>query len=334
MGITRVARAEAAESACRISAQGFRVYEYSAVTILPDGGAWEQPGRPLSGAANAVDELDVLIANLESHPPDVTHFDLMFEPTYQPQDQKGRFAEETDSEAHFEASDKCLLGIALSRDNGENEDDRAGIDELLGAFEELTQGWLEPLGVDMMFDCFRPESPLTKSGSPDHPALFLCADPIPVGLDVTSILRDPFIHTVSEIDATVLRHAANLGLAQTPPAGRVVSLSEILIRGSRVLSPLQERIALFAPEPESAVSEIVDGERWCCGPAVESLAGPPAWLFAVNNHVTIEIRLEIFWDLWVGFPPGRAMVDAGIGRVLMRGGWTARQYFPPLREGA
>ena len=231
----------------------------------------------------------------------------------------------------FYASDACLLGIALERGDEETVDDRAGIDEMLAAIEALTAGWLVPLGVSLQFDYCDPANYFEGKGAPAQPYQFLCTDDLPPDLRVKSIFPSPMTHVVPVIDAAAIRDGVAQGLAQPAPAGLITSLSELSCEGVRVRSPLSDAIELNAPDPTSTVSRVIDAERWCFGPTNYGQAGPPATLRARNDHFTTEISLEIFWDLWVGFPAGRVLVDAGIERVLARGGWAARQYFPAVR---
>lgn len=108
----------------------------------------------------------------------------------------------------------------------------------------------------------------------------------------------------------------------------MTSLSEMWWTSVRARSPLEDVIELCVPEPASTVTEIIDGARWYFGPTAFSVAGPPAWLRASNSHFSTKISLEVYWDLWREYPPGRAFVDAAVARVLGRSRWESRQLYP------
>jgi hypothetical protein len=97
----------------------------------------------------------------------------------------------------------------------------------------------------------------------------------------------------------------------------------------RAMSPLDDEIEIATPYPTLALTENIDGARWCFGPVTRGNVAAPAWLRASNSHTAIKILLEIYWDLWCDHPPGRALVDAGVSRVLARRGWTGLQLHPP-----
>ena len=230
--------------------------------------------------------------------------------------------------ARFKASDHCLLSILLERSNDETEGDRAGIDELLVAMEALTAGWLVPLGVSFLLIGCDPGNDFEEVGKPTRPHHFLRVNSAPADVRVNQAFADPVIHTFPEIDAAVLRDAVTRGLEQPVPAGLVTSLSELWWTSVRARSPIDDTIELIMPWPASTVSEVINGARWCFGPTALAVAGPPATLRASNSHFATQLLLEVYWDLWREYPPGRALIDAGIARVLARPGWESRQLYP------
>jgi hypothetical protein len=230
--------------------------------------------------------------------------------------------------AQFKASDHCLLSILLERSNDDTEDDRAGITELLTAMEALTAGWLVPLGVSFLLADCDPENYFEEVGKPACPHHFLRVDSAPADVRVDQAFADPAIDTVPEINAAVLRGAVARGLEQLAPTGLVTSLSELWWTSVRARSPIDDTIELIMPWPSSTVTEVIDGARWCFGPTAFAVAGPPARLRASNSHFATKLLLEVFWDLWREYPPGRTLVDAGVARVLARGGWESRQLYP------
>jgi len=219
------------------------------------------------------------------------------------------------------ASDQYLLHVGLERVNTDDEDDRAGVIELLAAVESLTDSWLAPLGVGFQLVHCDPAQYFEETGSPAHPHHFLRARAVPDDIRVWEPFADSLIEDVVELDDVVVRGAVMRGLEQSAPPGAVTTLSELHWTAVRALSPVTEPIALAVTgRPVSTVSEVVHGQRWYLGPT-SGIAGPPARLRAVNDHVATRIQLEIFWDLWIGHTGGRALVDAGVSRVLARAGW-------------
>jgi hypothetical protein len=228
----------------------------------------------------------------------------------------------------FKASERRLLSILLERVD-ETDDDRAGIDELLAATEALTAGWLVPFGVALHFVHCDPASGFEEVGAPEHAHRFLRLARVHPEVRVGLPLSRTGISIVPVIDAGVIRGAVMHELEQPAPAGQVASLSQMWWTSVRARSPLDEDIELATPYPFTPFTEIIDGARWCLGPVTDGVVGPPAWLRATNSHVTTKILLEIYWDLWCDYAPGRALLDAGIARAMDRGGWQVRQLHPP-----
>lgn len=228
----------------------------------------------------------------------------------------------------FKASDHCLLSILLERSNEETEDDRAGIVELLAAADALTSGWLVPLGVGLQFVHCDPANYFDEAGAPIQAHQFLRVAAVPFDVRVEPPFSNSEVATVSRIDAPVIRSAVVRGFEQPAPGGLVTSLSELWWTSVRARSPIDGTIELLTPEPVSTVTEVIDGARWCFGPKAFSAVGPPAWLRASNSHFSTKLLLEVYWDLWRDCAPGRALVDAGVARVLARPGWESRQLYP------
>lgn len=228
----------------------------------------------------------------------------------------------------FKASDHCLLSILLERGNEETEDDRAGIAELLAAADALTSGWLVPLGIGLQFVHCDPANYFEEVGAPAYPHQFLRVATVPPEVRVEQAFSNSKVETVPMIDAAAIRSAVARGLEQPAPAGLVTSLSELWWTSVRARSPIDDVIELATPEPASTVTEVIGDARWCFGPKAFSAAGPPARLRVSNSHFTTKLLLEVYWDLWREYPPGRTLVDAGVARVLARGGWESRQLYP------
>jgi hypothetical protein len=219
------------------------------------------------------------------------------------------------------ASDQALLQVGLERGNMEHEDDRAGIAELLTAVNMLTQGWLLPFGVGFQLVCGDPGESLEEVGRPPMPHHFLREAEIPEGVLVREAYSNSVIEELPLIDPDAVRRTIARGMEQPAPPGAVTTLSELKWTAVRALAPTIEPITLdVAGKTASTVNQLVDELRWYCGPT-SGVAGPPARLRAVNDHFATSIQLEIYWDLWIGHPDGRALIEAGVGRVLARTGW-------------
>jgi hypothetical protein len=219
------------------------------------------------------------------------------------------------------ASDQSLLHVTLERGNAEHEGDRAGITELLAAIEALTESWLHPLGVGFQVVHCDPARYFEEIGRPAVSHRFLRATTVPDEVHVWEAFANSVVEEVPTVDAVVARRAIAQGLDQTAPPGAVTTLAELKWTAVRARAPMVDPIALkVVGQPVSTVSEIIDGQRWYYGPT-SGIAGPPARLRAINDHFVVRIQLSIFWDLWIGHAAGRALLDAGISRVLSRPGW-------------
>jgi hypothetical protein len=220
------------------------------------------------------------------------------------------------------ASDQFLLHVTLERDNAKNEDDRAGTAELLTALEALTEGWLKPLGVGFQLVHCDPARYFEEVGQPAHPHHFLRSRAALGEVRVWEAFADSVVEDVPEVDHAVVRRSVLRALDQAAPPGAVTALAELQWTAVRALSPVAEPIALVvAGRPVSTVSKLIDGRVWYLGPTLGT-AGPPARIRAVNDHFATRIQLEVCWDLWIGHAAGRALLDAGISRVLARAGWA------------
>ena len=220
----------------------------------------------------------------------------------------------------FGAADHCIISFKLERCNEESEDDRAGMLEMLAAADALTSGWLVPLGVDLLFVRCDPSKYFEEIDDDLDAGRFLRAASIPADVGVRAAFTVSEGETVSQIDAAAIRSAVLQGLEQPAPPGLVTSLSMMTWRSTHAKSPIDDTVELLTPHTVSPVSDLVDGSRWYFGPKT-AVVGPPASLQCINSHFSTDLLLEIKWDLWADYPPGRAMVDAGIARVLARPGW-------------
>jgi hypothetical protein len=220
------------------------------------------------------------------------------------------------------ASDQSLLHIGLERFNAEHESDNDGIIELLMAVEALTMNWMRPLGVGFQIVHCDTNQYFEEVGRPVVPHHFLRQIENLEDISISERLSNSAFEAVPAVNAEVIRRAITRELAQPAPVGSVTTLSELAWTAVQVRAPTTEPIELdVAGRPCSTVSQLINGERWYFGPRIGGNAGPPARLRAVNDHFSTYIQLEIYWDLWIGVPEGRALLDAGIARVLARPGW-------------
>jgi hypothetical protein len=219
------------------------------------------------------------------------------------------------------ASDQSLLRVGLERANADQEDDRAGITELLAAIDALTQGWLQPLGVGFQLVYCDPSQYFEEIGRPPVPHQFLRSARAPDDVHVRETFTNSAAEELPVLDAGSISRAIGRGLDQPAPPGAITTLSELKWTAVRARAPISDPIALQVTDiPVSTVSDIIDGQRWYYGPT-SGTAGPPVRLHAINDHFATRIQLAVFWDMWIGHAAGRALLDLGIDRVLARPGW-------------
>jgi hypothetical protein len=230
--------------------------------------------------------------------------------------------------AQFKAAERCLLSILVEHDN-DTQDDRAGIDELLAGVEALTSGWLVPLAVAIQFVHCDPANSFEEAGVPERSHRILRAHRMHPDVRINEPIFQADVRRLPIIDAAVIRDELTHALQEPAPSGLVTSFSQMWWTAVRALLPLDEEFELLTPTPAVALTEIIDRAIWCLGPRMTGFSAPPAWLRATNSHHSTKILLEVYWDLWRDYAPGRALLDAGIARVLARGGWEARQLHPP-----
>lgn len=78
-GVTLVARADAIPCVQRIFASGCRFYGYDSFAVFPDGTIQPHMEWSPSWDGGSAPPLDLLIADLQSHPVGVTHYEFVFE---------------------------------------------------------------------------------------------------------------------------------------------------------------------------------------------------------------------------------------------------------------
>lgn len=219
------------------------------------------------------------------------------------------------------ASDQSLFHVALERGNAEHEDDRAGIWELLAAVDALTHGWLHPLGVGFQVVHCDPEQYFEEVGRPAAPHHFLREVGVPGAVQVREAFANSVLSELPVISPRPVRDAVTQALDQPARGTAVTTMSELKWTAVRTLAPTVDSIHLqVGGRPTSTTSQIIDGQRWFFGPT-DAPMGPPARVRAVNDHFLTRIQLDLFWDLWIGDPAGRMLVEAGVSRVLARAGW-------------
>lgn len=132
---------------------------------------------------------------------------------------------------------------------------------------------------------------------------------------------DSVVEETPVVDMELVTRSIHRAIQQPAPVTMVTTLSELQWPAVRVRSPTSEEIRPeFATSRVGTVPEVVDGHTWYAGPTLGA-GGLPASLRAVNEHFSTKIQLDLFWDLWIGHPDGRALLEAGVRRVLARPGW-------------
>jgi hypothetical protein len=219
-------------------------------------------------------------------------------------------------------SDHGLATTLLYRVAADDDDDRTATRELLAAVDDLARDWLVPLGIGLSVDCCDPSNFDEASATlrPPQPHWFLRVPDLPAGVDVRTAYRDPVIETAPQLDAVTIERWIERAVEQRCP-----SEGHFTAFGEMTWTMLRARM------PHVGVAELTDGHRllpsvfgsiggelWAYGPAGGNLPYP-AWLRAENSHGLTEIHLELYWDVHATRPAGRALVDAGVARVLARG---------------
>jgi hypothetical protein len=224
------------------------------------------------------------------------------------------------------ASDQALHTIALSREEAAEEDDRAATDELLAAVAELCHGWLQPLAVGMLLECCDPANFYQSSSElcPVHPKWFLRQAELDPRVILSTGYSEPVERSASAIDAATLAQWVGAALEQScEPETHVVAFAELTFTAVAVRIPSGVEVALSYPGgPLQPCVVDQDEGQIALGP-IGGPVGAPIRLRAVNDHGVTHIELGLYWDLWIEHPQGRALVEAGVSRVLQRArGWT------------
>jgi hypothetical protein len=225
-----------------------------------------------------------------------------------------------------EANDDWLWSVQLRRLAADDEDDRAITLELLEAIDALAAGWLEPLVASFTVNCCNPDNFFEPSpeGLAVRPNWSLVAAELPANVKAPHVGGDAVQECIARLDRAALQAYLERALDQRcPVVGHVTSLGSLTWTAVRARLPVRAQLVLrhgthtLAPGTEQRN----DGE-WVSRPGL-SAVGHPAQILAYNEHYAASITLSILWDLWFRHPAGRALVDAGIARVLARGrGWN------------
>jgi hypothetical protein len=224
--------------------------------------------------------------------------------------------------AEVYASDQVLQMIELSREESEGEDDHQATLELLAAVADLCHGWLQPLGIGMLLECCDTENFYQSSSTlhPAQPAWFLRQSELDPRLQLSTGYNEAIEHRAPAIDAATLARWVETALDQTCPAEHhLVAFGELTITAVAVAIPDGVEIALHYPGGPLLPAIYRDGETERALGPTNGPVGPPARLRAVNDHGVTRIELGLYWDLWIEHPQGRALVEAGVTRVLQRG---------------
>jgi hypothetical protein len=223
------------------------------------------------------------------------------------------------------ASEHELASTALYRVEADDDDDRSATRELLAAVDDLARGWLVPLGIALSIDCCDPSAFDQASATirPPRPHWFLRVPDLPTGVVEDPAYRNPVIETAPQLDAVTIERWIERAVAQRCPSeGHFAAFGEMTWTMLRARVPqVGEAKVTDGHGLIPSVFDSIDGELWAYGPALGNIRSP-AWLRAANYHGDTKIHLRLFWDVHATWPAGRALVDAGVARVLARGrGW-------------
>jgi hypothetical protein len=224
------------------------------------------------------------------------------------------------------ASDQPLWSLTLTREDGDDEDDRAATDELLDAVDDLTRGWLVPLAVGFLVECCDPASFFEAAAPPAARSWFVRADAIASELRAAPAYADAKTVAVgaADVQSGVVRHWIEEARAQPCSASDlVVSLAELTWSVVRARLPVSgEVVVRDAAGADTSSIVVVHDDAWALGPVHGARTAGPVRLRAVNEHGSARIQLAVFWDVWIQHAAGRAIVEDGIARVLARArGW-------------
>lgn len=222
------------------------------------------------------------------------------------------------------ASDQALQTFTLSRDEGEDEDDRGAALELVGALSALCTGWIEPQAASVLVESCDPANfyVVDPAAAPAQPAWFLRRHQLDPRLIASPEHAAPREVQVEHIGAAELRAFVEQALAQPAAAAdRVVSLASLSVDAVAVTLPEDVELALRYPGGPLSALVVREGARLrVLGPDAGPVAAPVR-LRASNQHGLVRLSLELCWDFWIEQPIGRAQVRAALERVLGRAGW-------------
>lgn len=220
-----------------------------------------------------------------------------------------------------QVSESGLMTVALERIPSDDEDLAATTAELLEAIDELSRGWIEPIGVGVQVACCDPGDFLQASSTakPAQAHWLLRVADVPGDVRVAEVFSASREQIVPRLDRATLAHWISEATAQRCEPPLVTALAEMRWTSTRARIPIdQPFVVKDGPLELRARIEDRAGARWALGPDRARLPAP------VTLRASLELGaprlvLTIHWDLWVDRP---ALVDAAVARVLARPGWA------------
>jgi hypothetical protein len=221
------------------------------------------------------------------------------------------------------ASDQPLLSIELEQeipDADSLDADQQIVRELVQALDAFADSWVSPLAVGFAVVHRDPNNYFEEVGLPPEPHYLLREQHSPADVRIRPAFSNSRVEVSSKIDSHLVESALLRALNQSAPAGGIVSFSQLEWTAVRTLSPTPDASMLdVGGHPSTAIYEKANGSLWYFGPA--GIAGPPLRVRATSTHYTLTLAIEVYWQLWIKYAPGRALLDAAIERVAGRPGW-------------
>jgi hypothetical protein len=233
-----------------------------------------------------------------------------------------------DSNVFVAASDQALFTCVLEREESADENDLDATRELVGAVFALASDWLEPLGIATRLECCDLENAL-PIGRPPLPHWFARVVSIDPAIAVSPGFSNAIEEVVATLDVDAVERWISRSLAQSCEGNAAIAFAEMIWTVVRARLPAAQVAVHDSGGPIRPVLESTGETVWAVGPMRAWNVGAPVHVRATNDHGITAITLGLLWDVWATHPASRALVDAGIARVLARGsGWTVTRALP------
>lgn len=230
------------------------------------------------------------------------------------------------------AHEEALLRVGLEREPNDQESLLDSTRNAILAIQIFCAGWLEPLVWELSIACQDSELlHIEQRCQPPRPDWVLRRARIPSGVQARLLHVAPVLRTLPAFSPEDMHAWVTEALNQEcPGAPRFVpAWSRLWSRAMQAALPDPQRFAgrdsmqidCYAG-PTSIPLECRDDKVYVSGPLESHVFGPPAALTLGNDDGFLTIDFEVYWDLWITEPAGRAQVEAAVDRVLALGrGW-------------